>query len=291
MRTLELYVSTLLQHSGGVLPHGFVVTLAKVTVPEQVATLVELLARLEQSHRLERGALVIELMVETPQSILGADGAPALPRLVAAAAGRCRGCHFGAYDYSAGLNITAAHQGLRHPACDFARSVMQVSLAGTGVTLSDSSTMLMPVPPHRAEGGRSLTDARREENRRAVHAAWRAHYDDVRSSLYHGFYQGWDLHPGQLATRYAAVYAFFLESRSEAAERLRLFVERAAQATLLGNVFDDDATGQGLLNFFLRGINCGALTEEEALATGLTLDELRGRSFAKILAARRDRKR
>jgi hypothetical protein len=52
-------------------------------------------------------------------------------------------------------------------------------------------------------------------------------------------------------------------------------------------VFDDAATGQALLNFFLRGINSGALTEEEALATGLTLEELRGRSFVKMLNARR----
>ena len=54
-----------------------------------------------------------------------------------------------------------------------------------------------------------------------------------------------------------------------------------------GNVFDDAATGQGLLNFFLRGISCGALTEAEALATGLTLAELRGRSFVRILKGRR----
>jgi len=42
-----------------------------------------------------------------------------------------------------------------------------------------------------------------------------------------------------------------------------------------------------MLNFFLRGVNCGALTEQEALATGLTLDELRSRSFLKILNNRR----
>src|SRR5204862_5956406 len=97
----------------------------------------------------------------------------------------------------------------------------------------------------------------------------------------------WDLHPAQLPSRYAAVFTFFLETRDQAAERLRRFVERAAQATLLGNVFDDAATGQGLLNFFLRGLHSGAITEAEALATGLTLAELRGRSFVKILNARR----
>jgi len=64
-------------------------------------------------------------------------------------------------------------------------------------------------------------------------------------------------------------------------------VQKAAQATLVGDVFDDAATGQGLLNYFLRAMNCGAITEEEAVAkSGLTLDELRGRSFAKILQLR-----
>jgi hypothetical protein len=166
---------------------------------------------------------------------------------------------------------------------------MQVCLAGTGVTISDGATTVMPVGPHRAAPGKKLTPAQRAANARAVHHAWRIHYDDVRSSLRHAYYQGWDLNPGQLPTRYAAVFAFFLEAQDEAAERLERFVERAAQATLLGNVFDDAATGQGLLNFFLRGINCGALTEREALATGLTLEELRGRSFVKILEARRER--
>ena len=100
------------------------------------------------------------------------------------------------------------------------------------------------------------------------------------------FYQSWDLHPAQLPARYAAVYAFFLEQLPEASQRLRAFVERAAQATLVGNVFDDAATGQGLLNFFLRGLACGALAEHEALEAGITIEELRGRSFARIVANR-----
>jgi citrate lyase beta subunit len=287
LRTLELVAGTLLAAAGGVLPPGFVVTLPKVTVPEQVAALVDVFELIEAAHALPAGTFQMEIMIETPQSVIGLDGTVPIPALVAAARGRCRGAHFGVYDYTAGVNITAAHQVPQHPACDFARHVMQVSLAGTGVTLSDGATNVMPVGPHRAEAGRELSEAQREENMRAVHGAWRTHYDDVRSSLRHGYYQGWDLNPGQLPTRYAAVFAFFLESRQEAADRLQKFVERAAQATLLGNIFDDAATGQGLLNFFLRGINCGALTEEEALATGLTLEELRGRSFVKILNARR----
>jgi citrate lyase beta subunit len=289
LRTLERFVSGLARATGGALPANFVVTLPKVTRAEQVVALVDSLAQLERAHRLAPGTLRIELMIETPQSVFGPRGEIMIPALVAAARGRCRGAHFGTYDYTAGVNITAMHQVPSHPACDFARHVMQVCLAGTGVTISDGATTVMPVGPHRAAPGKKLTPAQQAANARAVHHAWRIHYDDVRSSLRHAYYQGWDLNPGQLPTRYAAVFAFFLEARDEAAERLERFVERAAQATLLGNVFDDAATGQGLLNFFLRGINCGALTEREALATGLTLEELRGRSFVKILEARRER--
>ena len=286
LRTLDRFVTALARASGGALPSNFVVTLPKVTRPEQVMALVDSLAQLERAHRLAPGELQLELMIETPQSVINARGEIAIPALVAAARGRCRGAHFGTYDYTAGCNITAMHQVPSHPACDFARHVMQVSLAGTGVTISDGATTVMPVGPHRVAPGKRLTAAQRAANVRAVHRAWKIHYDDVRSSLRHAYYQGWDLNPGQLPTRYAAVYAFFLEAKAEAAERLKRFVERAAQATMLGTIFDDAATGQGLLNFFLRGVNCGALTEDEALATGLTLEELRGRSFVKILKAR-----
>jgi hypothetical protein len=155
--------------------------------------------------------------------------------------------------------------------------------AGTGVQLSDGATNIMPVAPHKG----TLSDAQKAENRAAVFAAWKLHADDIRHSLVNGFYQGWDLHPAQLPTRYGSVYAFFLEGLAPASERLKNFVEKAAQATLVGDVFDDAATGQGLLNFFLRGIACGAVTESEALATGLSLEEIRTRSFVKILDGRR----
>jgi hypothetical protein len=197
------------------------------------------------------------------------------------------GAHFGTYDYTAGCNITAAYQVMDHPACDFARHMMQIAFAGTGINLSDGATNVMPVAPHRAAAGESLTVEQVAENRTTVHRAWKLHYDHTRHSLMNAYYQGWDLHPAQLPTRYAAVYAFFLEGLEPATVRLKNFIEKAAQATLVGDVFDDAATGQGLLNYFLRAINCGAITEQEALVTGLTLDELRGRSFVKILNNRR----
>jgi len=285
IRTLDLFLTTLVEATDGTLPPNWVLTLPKVALPEQVEFFVAALQALEPKLGLAEGALRFELMVEVPQAIIGADGRCMLPELVRAGAGRISAAHFGTYDYTAGVGITAAHQHMRHRACDYAKHAMQVSLAGTGVWLSDGSTTVMPVPVHR---GDALTAGQQAENRASVHRAWRLHYDDVRHSLVGGFYQGWDLHPAQIPTRYAAVFAFFLESVESAGARLHNFVEKAAQATLVGDVFDDAATGQGLLNYFLRGINCGALTEQEALEmTGLSLDELRGRSFLKILNGRR----
>jgi citrate lyase beta subunit len=288
VRTLERFLAALLERTGGTLPANFVVTLPKVTIPEQTAFGAAVFERLEVAHALPEGALRCEVMVETPQLILGPDGRCPLRDVVAAARGRCVAAHFGTYDYTAGLGITAAHQRMRHPACDFAKHVMQVALAGTGVWLSDGSTTVLPVGPHRQEKGATpLTPGQIAENRSSVHAAWRLHYQDILHSLAGGFYQGWDLHPAQLVSRYAALFTFFLSNVDAAGARLRNFVARAAQATLVGEVFDDAATGQGLLNYFARAVACGALTEAEAAErTGLALEELRGRSFTAILKKR-----
>jgi citrate lyase beta subunit len=282
IRTLDLVTTALVE--GGGIPEGWVITVPKVTIPEQVDFFVSALDELERELDIDQGSLVFEVMVETPQIILDAAGTSLLPRLVDAGQGRLCGAHFGTYDYTAYSNITAAYQRMRHPACEFAKHVMQVTLAGTGVWLSDGSTTVLPVPIHK---GDSLDDGQRAENRASVHAAWKMHYDDVRHSLEGGFYQGWDLHPAQLVSRYGALYSFFLEGIDAAGARLKNFVQKAAQATLVGDVFDDAATGQGLLNFFLRGINSGAITEAEALQmTGLTAEEFRGRSFVKIMRGR-----
>jgi hypothetical protein len=286
-RTLDVFVTTLAERTRRRLVPNFVVTVPKVMAPEQIAAAASACGLLERRLKLKQGAIRLELMVETPQSILAPDGTSALRALVAAGRGRVRGAHFGTYDYTALCGITASWQHMRHQACDFAKHMMQVALAQSGVQLSDGATNIMPVPVYRAADGATLTEQQRRENADAVHRAWRIHYDDAMHSLVNGFYQGWDLHPAQLPTRYAAVYAFFLSALPAATARLRNFVEKAAQATLVGDVFDDAATGQGLLNFFIRGLSSGALTTEEALATGLSLEELQGRSFLKILAGRR----
>ena len=262
LRTLDIFVSTLV-NSGKRLPGNFAVTLCKVMRPEHVSSVARVCTTLERKLRLKPNAIRFELMIETPQSILAPDGSSALRALVAAGRGRVRSAHLGVYDYTALCGITAAWQHLQHPACDFARQMMQVALAQTGVTLSDGSSNLLPIAPH-------------------VQDAWKKHFSDVTHSLRNGFYQGWDLHPAQLPTRYAAVYAFYLSALPAATLRLKRFFDKATKA---GAAFDDAATGQALLNFFARALSSGAITLEEAMETGLTESDLKAGSFLQLLAS------
>ena len=248
LRTLYRFLSQ------ATLPENFLITLPKITAAQQVAEFVDALRPYP--------GINIEIMIETPGSIF------ILPQLLEAAQGKCVAAHFGAYDYTASLGITAANQDLHHPACEFARSMMLASLAETGVWLVDGATNLLPFPPE-------------------VHRAWKLHYDNIRHSLYNGFYQGWDLHPAQIPARLIAVHTFFLEGLADASQRLRNFMDRAAQATRVGAVFDDAATGRGLLNYFERAVHCGAIAPNDVPGlTGVTVEEL-GSSFDRILAARR----
>ena len=283
LRTLDIFISTLVKKTKGELPANFVVMLPKVTIPEQVSSLVDFFEILEDELGLKEGSLKMEMMVETTQSIMDEHGKNPLMQFIRASKGRCIATHFGTYDYTASCSITARYQEMDHPVCDFAHHMTKVALAHTGVWLSDGATNTMPIGPNRGE---HLSEDQLRENREVVHRAWRKGYDHIRHSLWNGFYQGWDLNPAQLPMRYTAVFAFFLESYDQAVERLKTFVEKAARATLIGDVFDDAATGQGLLNYFLRALNSGAINEDEVLATGLTLEEIRSRSFKKILENR-----
>jgi len=284
LRTLDIFLTTLIKETNGKLPENFIVMLPKVTIPEQPATLAAFFDVLEDELKMPKGSLKMEMMVETTQSIMAIDGTNPLYKFIKASNGRCIAMHFGTYDYTASCSITAKYQEMDHPVCDFAHHMTKVALGHTGIWLSDGATNTMPIGPHR---GDNLTVEQMEENKTIVHRAWRKGYDHIRHSLWNGFYQGWDLNPAQFPMRYAAVFAFFLESYDDAVERLKTFVEKAARATLIGDVFDDAATGQGLLNYFLRALNSGAISEDEVLATGLTLDEIRGRSFKKILENRK----
>jgi citrate lyase beta subunit len=237
VRTLDVFVTGLVDRIG--MPSGLMLTFPKVTATEQVEALCELLEPLESRLGLPERSLQFEIQIETPQSIVDSSGRLAVPRLIAAGRGRVSGLHFGTYDYTAAIGLDAAQQHLAHRACDFARHVMQVGAAGTGVRLSDGSTNVLPV-------GDSVLDG------------WRIHYQLVRRSLENGFYQGWDLHPAQLVTRYAAVYAYYREQAPEAARRLGAYLSRAG-----GAVADEPATARGMAGTLRRAVDCGALTEAE----------------------------
>lgn len=252
------------------------VTLPKVISVAQVQAMCSALEELESINELQPGSLRLELMIESAQGLEDEEGRALLPRFHAAAGSRLHAVHFGAYDFTASLEIAANEQRLHHPVCDLARSAMKLAFSQTPVFLSDGATTQMPIAPHRGAG---LNEQQREENRLAVHAAWSASAQDIRKSLRTGFYQGWDLHPAQLIARYGTVFAFFLENLAPMTERLSNFIGTSGQATLSGTTFDDAATGQGLLNFFLRGRACGALTEQEVSATGVSAEQLRRRVF------------
>jgi hypothetical protein len=239
LRTLELFVSRLVQNGG--LPEGLVLTLPKVSTVDQVRAMVYAVERLESALGLHPGRLGFEVQVETPQLIIGADGSHPVAQLPHKAEGRITALHYGTYDYSASLQIAAAYQSMEHPAADFAKEVMQLAVAGTGIRLSDGSTNILP-----------LGDAAQREE------AWKLHARLVRRSLERGFYQGWDLHAHQLPTRYIATYAFYREGLPKATERLRNYVEQT-----VGAVLDEPATARALAAFVLRGVQCGAVGADE----------------------------
>ncbi|GGW43064.1 aldolase [Streptomyces lucensis JCM 4490] len=251
IRTLDVFLTGLVEAGG--LPGGLVLTLPKVTYPEQVSAFARLLEAFEEAHGLGAGRLGFEIQIETSQSILAADGTAAVARMIQAADGRATGLHYGTFDYSACLGVSAAYQASDHPAADHAKAVMQVAAAGTGVRVSDGSTNVLPVGPAAK-----------------VHDAWRLHYGLTRRALARAYYQGWDMHPGHIPTRYAAVFAFYREGFEQAAARLARYAGRVG-----GDVMDEPATAKALGGYLLRGLDCGALdVAEVARLTGLTRADL-----------------
>ena len=285
VRTLNIFVSTLLEETGGVLPENFVVTLPKVEIPEQAAALVKVFEVLEADSVLNSGELKMEIMIETTQSVFNADGEVTARKIANAAGHRCVGAHFGTYDYTASCDLIAAYQTMDNEVCDFARQVMKVAFGGSGIFLSDGATNIIPLAPHHGE---NLSALQNSENLENVHRSWKLSYGHIRHSLANAFYQGWDLHPAQLPVRYAANAAFFLEQLQVSTGRLRNLVEQASSATVSGDVFDDAATGQGLLNYFFRALNSGAIDPEDVESAGVTVEEVQAGSFRNIVEARRN---
>jgi citrate lyase beta subunit len=250
LRTLDLFLGELVRAGG--LTDGFLLTLPKVTSVDQVQAMVTACAWLEEAHTLLAGRLGFEIQVETPQSILGSDGSALVARMIHASGGRCTGLHYGTYDYSASTGVSAEYQSMEHAVADYAKAVMQVAAAGTGVFVSDGSTNVLPVGD----------DA-------AIRRGWSLHARLVRRSLERGYYQGWDLHPAQLPTRYAATYAFYREGFAGAAARLKAYLGQQDSQFL-----DEPATAVALAGFVLRGLECGAVTEAE-LASDIGVETTR----------------
>ncbi|MGW4371154.1 DUF6986 family protein [Nocardia takedensis] len=247
LRTLEI----VLEAAGGI-PDGFVLTVPKIRAVQQVSALTALCHGLERGFGAPEGALRFELQIESPQAILAPDGTAAVSGLLGAAEGRCSALHFGTYDYTAACGIAATDQALDHPAADHAKAVMQVAAAQTGVWICDGSTQIVP-------------DA-------DPAAALRNHHRLVTRALRRGYYQGWDMHPGHLVTRWLATYAYFRQAVDVAVPRLRDYLARRG-----GDVVDEPATAQALAATVTRALACGARTESDlrAQAPELTPDVLR----------------
>ena len=271
VRTLTRFLATYAESRGSL--DGFVVTLPKVTSTDQVGAFVHAASTIEDELGLADASVRFEVQVETPQSVLGPDGTALVARMVHAADGRLTALHYGTYDYSAFCGIAAGQQSLEHPVADHAKLVMQAAAAGTGVRLSDGSTNVLPV-------GDADT----------VHRAWENHHRLVTRSLERGFYQGWDLHPGHLPTRYAATYAFFRGGLPRALDRLARYV--AVRDDMVGvdpsgpasssrtNLADEPATARALADFVLRGLDCGAVDAVE-VRDGCGLDDAGLRRLAR----------
>ncbi len=264
LRTLDLFVGGLVE-SGG-LPDGLTLTLPKVTSVDQVEAMVEVACALETAHGLPSGRIRFEVQVETPQAILGADGTAPVARMIHVGDGRVSSLHYGTYDYSASLGIAAAYQSMEHPVADHAKNVMQLAVAGTGVHMSDGSTNILPI-------GDDETIA----------AAWKLHARLVRRHLERGVYQGWDLHPAQLVTRFLATYAFYRDGFGPAAARLRNYMHK-----LDSTILDEPATARALANVINRGVVCGAVTVDEVeSATDLSMSTVRDTALVRATTTTR----
>ncbi|TKK85001.1 aldolase [Herbidospora galbida] len=216
LRTLRGFLERVVELKGG-LPDGFVITFPKVLMESYLGMFARSLAELE--HDLNLPTLGFEMQVEAPQTILFLQRSP---DLVANLRGRLKAAHFGVFDYTAACGLPPHEQRLDHPACDHARHVMQTVLHPEGVELSDGSLAAAPASASKAD----------------VLALWRRHAETVRHSLAHGYYQGWDMHPSHLVSRFAVVYAHHLATYD--AYRARVEAWQASRQE--GGVLDEPAT-------------------------------------------------
>jgi hypothetical protein len=190
--------------------------------------------------------LHFEVQIETPQSVTR------LSEIVEAAGRRLSAAHFGVFDYTAALGLPPSEQRLDHPACEYARHVMQVTLAGTGVRLSDGSTNVIPASDDTID----------------VHRVWRTHAALVRYSLLHGYNQSWDMHAAHLPSRFASLFAFHLSGLDEAIDRVRAWHDNEGRDVRDDGVMDEPATIKALTARLRRAVDCGAIDAEAVSLPG-----------------------
>ncbi|MEM6996611.1 MAG: aldolase/citrate lyase family protein [Myxococcota bacterium] len=272
-RTLSRVLARLGVH--GRWPETFVLTVPKVTHAEQAAVADALLSALEQEHGRPPGSLRLEVMVETHESLVAADGRNPLPAIIDAAVPRLLGVHLGVYDFTAAMRVPPGGQAPDHPHCARARSMMRLA-AGGRVHLSDGASNAIPAG----------TDA-------AVRRAWQANLRHVMGALRDGYVQGWDMHPGQLVMRHLGNILFWLRDYDDVAARLAALLKTAVVAsgaqTVEGAVLDEPATGRALLRAVKRGWFVGALDDADLAAAGLGPGDLGATSFAALVTRRQAR--
>jgi citrate lyase beta subunit len=225
VRTLDLFLGAL-----GPPPPGFVITLPKVSAVAQVEAMVDLCERLEAAHDLAEGTLRFELEIETASAVLGPDGVATVAVLVRASAGRCVGLRYA-------MGVTVGPSDRDHPTGDYTRAVLQLTATGAGVRLSDGPISVLPVG-----------------DTEEVRTAWDLHAYLVRRSLERGYFQGADVHPAQLPTRFGATFAYLRAAAPTMVDQLDRVLTRNK-----GGSGPEPSRARALAAFLLRGLDCGAL--------------------------------
>lgn len=286
VRTLELFFDTL---AGAVTTKvgELVLTVPRVSLPEQVSAAARLLELLEARHRWSRGRVLMELVVETTPALFDEAGRCALPRLLRAAGGRCVGVNLGSEDLAQACELAPEVADGQGPLADLARGLLRLALGDAHVALSDAVTGPIPEGPYPEAS--SLTAKQRADNLAVVRRAWSSGHRQILHALRSGLYQGWDRHGAELPVRYAANYRFFLERFDAAAAQLHALLAAAASSAVPDLHGDDARRGQRLLAFVRRAYRCGAVGKGGLDRWGIAAHELEASRFVDVVAQRRDR--
>ncbi len=237
-QTLETFLK---YASGAALPKHLIVTQPKIEKAEAAKRWREMLEKAEIRFGLPGMTLRHEILVEHPSAVR------CLGDIVKACENRLDAAHFGCYDYLSAMQVPAPAQSLDHPYATQARWAIQQVMVPLGVAVSDGVYSMLPT------GDDAVSRV----------AAFEGHKRQVLRAISEGIYCGWDVHPGQLLSRYAGLYEYFDQHLPEVRTRYRAFLDAQTKATLAGTQFDDAATVEGLMVFLRRGLSCGAFSEQD----------------------------